>query len=1217
MFKRIGELITGKPLVFIAIWAIILIIFGGLGTNLGSHLVYDVSSFTSNSSEPKQADNLAKAVFPDAAKSQLVVIVRSDNETTGQAFITELNRTVMNDTAIRNVTNTTSVYDVQRTILEKMTPDIYDGLFDGMDNASDVNHKLYNATDDVRNNSHQIYWLWDNVTATNDEFNHANKKIVDSSGQLYSARDQIVQGNGGLYQIHGAFDLIDGGTLTYAQAFGAAFNGTNLDDACTAAYGATMSRVVGPISDPSQKQLAGAWVATLNGTWRSEPTSSMGKIMQDAGSSFMSTAGGSMPPQQRQTFQGVIGLGDKGLNDYRNADQSALKQDIIGMAMQAQGLTSDADRARLSAIYDLGPSPSAAAIEDLVVGMAASQSGTDQGSIREIYDLGRSPSYGTIGNYLVDKAVTRLKDSDEGKNMSASDLQNATDMIHEAWDIGRTPTKQDFDSYVLKTAEKGLNDSQKQDLRKIWGWGPNPNDSVVRSFVLIKAGDGHNASDNQSIAEIYDLGRNASNATLQDYVVRKATDKVNVTGNLSYFYWIMEPGRNLTDDQLQAMADSWTDAHGFDNPQVLPGSVTKLIESGNSMLYVVGLSDDESSASATGSAQRLMDDVNAQLKEEKYKGVEAQVTGMPAMIQDLMTTATKDVESIDAISIPLVILILGVFFMAIVAPFVPMAAIGVAIATGMGALYLVTFAVGDIYNLAQTFLIVTMLGAGIDYCVFILSRYKEERELGGSVRESVIYAMEHAGESIACSGVCAAIGFGSLTLIDHGIFMSIGISTALGIFVAMCAALTLVPAVITLAGDRIFWPRKISRAGSAKSRLGPHIRRITKFALGHWKALLLVLAVALVPMAYVALQMSLGQDTISMLPGDAESKAGYDTLNSVFGSGNIDKTTIVVTLPRDIKDGNGNYSTEALDRVEEISRIAASEPNVDSVYSLTRPYGSAIRYDNLSVYNALDKKIYETYMDNNTGVDNRTTIVYVSMKGSPYSSEAFDTITDLRSKLNAYGADNGAGARILVGGSAAAMQNYQDSCTPRYGIVILTVFVGIFLVLMYLLRSLLTPPRLFLAMISMVAVTLGVFTLVFQYWMHETIFWVLPVSLFCILFGLGGDYVIFMMSRVREEVDKGKSDEDAILDAIESTGPIILLCGAVMATAFASMMSSGMVIMKEFGFVLSFGIILDATVMIWVVIPILMMAFKKYNWWMPGITRKIEVKAAEPLVKKD
>ncbi len=1211
MFKKLGEIITKRPMVVIAIWALILIVSAALAVNLNSHLLYDTSSFTSNSSEPKQAQNLMKAVFPDTAKTQLIVAVQADNETARRAFISELNDTVMVDPSIHNVTNTTSVYDAQRTILEKMSPDIYHGLYEAMDNVSDGNHQLYNGTDEVINNSNQLYWLWDNVTQTNSEFYKARKTIADSSAQLYSARDQLVQGNSGLYQIHGAFDLIDGSTLTYAGTFGATYTGSNLDEACAAADNAAMTQVVAPITDPSEKQLAGAWVSTLNSTWYSEPSAGMDNIIKDTGTSFMSAVGGGMTSQEKQMFQGVIGMGATGANDYQNP--SALKQDIITMAMQAQGLTSDQDRASLSAIYDLGSSPSAASIDNMVISMAASAGGVDQSSIAEIYDLGRDPSYSVIGNYLVNKAVDTLKSSDTGKNMSASDLQNATDVIQDAWNIGPTATKQDFDNYVLQKAEKGLNASEKQNVEEIWGWGRNPNDSVVRSFVLNEAGDGLNASENQSLAEVYDLGRNASNASIESYVIQKAADNVNITGNLSYFYTLMDPGRNLTDDQLNGIADSWASTHSFNDPQILPDSVTSMIESGNVTLYIIELGDDGASANAKASAQKLMTDVEAQLKEGQYKGVVAHVTGTPAIMQDMTTSATQDIESIDEISIPMIVIIMAVFFLSVVAPFVPLATIGVGLVTGLGALYMVTFVTGDLYNMAQMLLIVCMLGAGIDYCVFILSRYSEERNLGGDVKQSVVYAVEHAGKSITCSGIVAAIGFGSLTLIDHGIFMSIGISAAVGILVSLCVALTLLPAIITLLGDRVFWPRKVNQEDERKSRMGPAMRRISKFSLKHWKVVLLLLFVVLVPMTYIALQLQLGQDTLSMLPNNVESKAGFDMIESVFGSGNIDRTAIVVTMPSDIKDPNGNYSVAALNSIEDISKIAAAEPGVGSVYSLTRPYGSTIQYDNLSIYNELDKSLYQNYMDNNTGSDDRTSVVYVAFSGSPYSAEASNTITDLHSKMQAYEAGNGTGETILIGGSAASMLDYMNTSTPQYPLVVITVFVGILLILLYLLRSVISPPKLFAAMISVIVVTLGLFTLIFQFWMQTSIFWILPVALFCILVGLGGDYVIFMMSRVREEVNKGKSDEDAILDAVQTTGPVILLCGAVMGTAFGSMMSSGMVMIKELGFVLSIGIIMDATIMIWVLIPALMMAFKKYNWWFPGKEGKKVVEASAPV----
>lgn len=1202
MFKKLGNLITKKPLAFIAIWAVILIISAFLAMNLNSHLLYDTSSFTSSTSESRAAENLIKTVFPDTAKSQLIVAVHSDNETARRTFVNELNAMVMRDPAIYNVTNTTSVYEVQSTVLETMTPELYHSLYDAMDRISDGNRKLYDATDDVRNSSDQLYWLWDNVTETNSKLNNARATILGSSSQLYDARDQIVQAHDGLYQIKGAIDVLIGMPAYFTQAY--ASTDSSLDDAnrTSMAIGATQAFIMGNVPSSNQA-LALGYLQAFEGAWNAssaitDPGTRAQTAITAAGPAFISSA---IPASQQALMLNIVN--NFPLSAYPAGERDFCVNAIAGM----QGITDMSRKQQLYAIYDLGESVSSSAIDDMVITMAAAQGGVDQVSIREIYNFGRNPSDAVIGDYLVGKAIDVLKSSDAGKNMSAADLQNAEDVIRDAWSLGRTATKQDVDKYVMNKAGEGLNDSEKRTLEEIWSWGRNPDASVIRAFVMEQAGKGLNASENKSLAEIYDLGRNASKATIQVYVIQKAAGTMNISGNLSYFYWIMDSGRNLTDGQIKNLADEWAATHSYDNPHILPPSLTSMIESGSDMLYIIELGDNGSSANATASALQLMADVEDLLKKDQYREVNAHVTGTPAIVQDMTTAAMRDISTIDQITIPLVLLIMGVYFLSLVAPFVPLAAIGVAIVTGMGALYLVTFAVGDLYNMAQAFLIVVMLGAGIDYCVFILSRYSEERGNGGEVKASVVYAIEHAGESIACSGIVAAIGFGSLMLIDKGIFMSIGVSAALGIFIAMCAALTLIPAIITIAGDRIFWPRKIGRQGASRSRMGPLMRGVTKFSLKHWKAVILALIVVLVPMTYITLQLQLGNDTLSMLPDNVESKAGFDMIQSVFGSGNIDRTSIVVTMPDDIKDTNGNYSVDTLDRIEEISRIAAGEPGVGSVYSMTRPYGSPIQYDNLSVYSVMDKNVYQTYMDKNTGSDGRTTVVYVAFEGSPYSAQASNTITDLHAKMDAYEAGNGTGMNILIGGSAASMMEYQDSCSQKYPLVVLTVFGGIFLILLFLLRSVAAPPKLFLAMFSVIVVTLGAFTLAFQYLMQNTIFWILPVALFCILIGLGGDYVIFMMSRVREEINKGKSDDDAILDAVQSTGPVILLCGAVMGTAFGSMMASSMIIMKEIGFVVSFGIILDATVMIWVIIPALMMAFRKYNWWFPGNKKTLEV----------
>ncbi len=193
------------------------------------------------------------------------------------------------------------------------------------------------------------------------------------------------------------------------------------------------------------------------------------------------------------------------------------------------------------------------------------------------------------------------------------------------------------------------------------------------------------------------------------------------------------------------------------------------------------------------------------------------------------------------------------------------------------------------------------------------------------------------------------------------------------------------------------------------------------------------------------------------------------------------------------------------------------------------------------------------------------------------------------------------GTTLLLGGGNVGTYEYQKLCTDKYALVIPVVLIGIFIILMLLLRSVFTPARLVFTLLISISWTLAAFILVFQDWMQVSVSWILPIILFCVLMGLGVDYDIFLVSRIREEVLKGKSDEEAITQAVESTGTIITLCGAVMASAFGSMLISNMLELKEFGFVLCVAIILDATLMRLVIVPAIMVLMKKYNWWMPFV----------------
>jgi RND superfamily putative drug exporter len=237
-------------------------------------------------------------------------------------------------------------------------------------------------------------------------------------------------------------------------------------------------------------------------------------------------------------------------------------------------------------------------------------------------------------------------------------------------------------------------------------------------------------------------------------------------------------------------------------------------------------------------------------------------------------------------------------------------------------------------------------------------------------------------------------------------------------------------------------------------------------------------------------------------------------------------------------------------------------------------------------------------MNSSTGIDDRTTVLYVAFNGSPDSEQSDHTTDIIQSAIDKYNATH-PGTTLLLGGGGVETYEYQTFYTNYYALVIPLVLIGIFIVLMLLLRSIFTPLRLVFTLLMSVSWTIGIFILVFQDWMQASVYWILPILLFSVLMGLGIDYDIFLVSRIREEVQKGRTNEEAVLQAVGSVGTIIMLCGLVMASAFGSLMTSNLIFLREFGFVLFLAILLDATVMRLIIVPSIMVVMKKYNWWMP------------------
>lgn len=287
------------------------------------------------------------------------------------------------------------------------------------------------------------------------------------------------------------------------------------------------------------------------------------------------------------------------------------------------------------------------------------------------------------------------------------------------------------------------------------------------------------------------------------------------------------------------------------------------------------------------------------------------VTGSVPIAYDTLQGANADMSVIDPISIVLIFVLLGLFFCSLVTAAVPPLVVG----TAYGIVLSLIFALGgvmDIFYITRVIVLVSMLGAGCDYSVFIISRYREERRSGKSKEDALSEAVVWAGESVLTSGLAVIIGFAVMALCSYSLVSSMAIVLAIGIVLAMLAALTLIPAVISIVGDRVFWPRdmefyrRMEASGSGLyGRLTEAGRRyftwVGKFSVNHAKAIVAVAILITIPLGYTAVTSDDSFDMISVMP-DSEAKNGVDAITESTDGGLLMPTYALVQLDSPIAE---------------------------------------------------------------------------------------------------------------------------------------------------------------------------------------------------------------------------------------------------------------------------------------------------------------------------
>ena len=535
-------------------------------------------------------------------------------------------------------------------------------------------------------------------------------------------------------------------------------------------------------------------------------------------------------------------------------------------------------------------------------------------------------------------------------------------------------------------------------------------------------------------------------------------------------------------------------------------------------------------------------------------GLQAGLTGEAAIKLDDREAHNTAEKTVGIATIALILVLLLLVFRSPVAALLPLASIALVFLTLSSLIALAAEKIGfDVSLDLPPLLTVVLFGIGTDYILFTLFRYRERLRSGACGREAVVEAAAKVGEVISFAAFVVIIAFSALALSQLGSLQTMAPGLVIGVALMWLAAVTLVPAVLSLIGPRVFWP---SRPWQQHHRAAVY-RRVGGLVARRPGRVGLASGAALLALAGGALFYSADYDSINQLPSGAESRTSFERLRKSFPAGAITPTSVYV---------NGN---QPLDRAK-ITTLASEHSRPEGVAQVKPPAYSA---------------------------DGRTARIDVVLTENPYSNRALDLVAG---PIREAAHNSGAGDRVLVGGQTAANVDIRAATNHDYTVVFPVAALAIGLLLAWLLRSLVAPIYLLGAVLLGFAATLGVAVGAFQGLAGQTgMKSILPVILYLFVVAVGTDYSILMTARLREEALEGRPPRAAAALAVEHAGPAVAAAGLILAGTFTSLLLTGIASLMQIGFAVATGILITSLVMATLLVPSLTALLGHRAWW-PG-----------------
>ncbi len=552
-----------------------------------------------------------------------------------------------------------------------------------------------------------------------------------------------------------------------------------------------------------------------------------------------------------------------------------------------------------------------------------------------------------------------------------------------------------------------------------------------------------------------------------------------------------------------------------------------------------------------------------------HPGMRIEQFGEASIVRALEQRFAEDLQKAETLSLPITLLILVLAFGAIVAAGVPLMLGISAVAATIGLVAIPSQALPVDESIASVILLIG-LAVGVDYSLFYLQRMREERAAGRTTAEAVETAAATSGRAVLISGLTVMTAMAGMLLTGASVFASFGVGTIIVVAVAMGASLTVLPAVLASLGDRVERGRMPFVGGLRRSGGGSRVWAAIADRVMRRPVLAMVLAGGvLLALTIPAFGMKTEVSGPQSVPKDVPGVAAYYDIQRAFPGEN---TAAVVAV--EAQDTRSGAVAGAIDRLR-----TAAQADQSTI--------GAVEVDRSS--------------------DGATAEITVPIVGDGDEEASKEALASIREKLIP-SAFAGVSADVAVTGPTAESVDFAALLSSRMPIVFAFVLGLAFLLMLVTFRSIVIPIKTIVLNLLSVGAAYGVLVLVFQDGVGESLLgfestgaiapW-LPLFLFVVLFGLSMDYHVFILSRVREAVDRGMKTEDAVRYGLTSTGSVVTSAAVVMVAVFAIFGTLSFIEMKQMGVGLAVAVLLDATLVRAVLLPAAMKLLGEWNWYLP------------------